>query len=75
VAKNLFLTRDKSVKRKVQEYLLAKKLSHAKDLLSKGYTVAEAGYSVGFFDSSHFISVFKKRFKQTPCNYKKSTVN
>ncbi len=58
-----------------KEYLLAKKLSHAKDLLSKGYTVAEAGYSAGFFDSSHFISVFKKRFKQTPYNYKKSTVN
>ena len=37
-----------------KEYLLAKKLSYAKELLSKGYTVAEAGYNAGFFDSSHF---------------------
>ena len=55
-----------------KEYLLTKKLSYAKSLLSKGYTVAEASYTAGFFDSSHFISVFKKRFKQTPFNYKKS---
>jgi AraC-like DNA-binding protein len=54
-----------------KEYLLAKKLSYAKSLLAKGDTVAEAGYQAGFFDSSHFISVFKKRFKETPFNYKK----
>lgn len=54
-----------------KEYLLTKKLSYAKDLLSKGVSVEEASDSAGFFDSSHFIAVFKKKFKITPYKYKK----
>lgn len=54
-----------------KEYLEAKKLSHAKELLKNGKSVTEAGLETGFFDTSHFIAVFKKKFGETPFTFKK----
>ena len=53
-----------------REYLEAKKLARATTLLSDGKTVTEACMLSGFSDSSHFISVFKKKFGETPFKYK-----
>lgn len=54
-----------------REFLEAKKLGYAEQLLQKGYTVTEVSEMAGFSDSSHFISVFKKRFGKTPYKYKR----
>ena len=53
-----------------KEFLEAKKLSYAKSLLSEGKSVTEVCARAGFNDCSHFISVFKKRFGETPLRYK-----
>ena len=53
------------------QYLNAKRISHAKILLSSDVSVTEACYECGFSDSSHFISVFKKQVGMTPLKYKK----
>ncbi len=53
-----------------REFLEAKKLAHAKKLLSDGHSVTETCMLAGFSDCSHFISVFKKKFGETPFVYK-----
>ncbi len=53
-----------------REYLESKKLAHAVGLLDKGATVTEACIYSGFPCCSHFISLFKKKFGQTPLKYK-----
>ena len=55
-----------------REFLEAKKLSLAKQLLFEGKTVTEACMLSGFSDCSHFISVFKRQFGETPFKYKSS---
>lgn len=54
-----------------REFLEAKKLSYAKQLLSQGISVMETGMRAGFSDCSYFISVFKKKFGQTPYAYRR----
>jgi AraC-like DNA-binding protein len=51
-------------------FLEEKKLSYAKQLLLGGASVTDACFSAGFSDSSHFISIFKRRFGETPYKYK-----
>ena len=53
------------------KYVEALKLSSAQRLLLEGKTVTEACNSSGFSDYSRFISVFKKKFGQTPLQYQK----
>ncbi len=53
-----------------REYLESKKLAHAVKLLDNGATVTEACINSGFSCCSHFISLFKKKFGQTPLKYK-----
>lgn len=53
-----------------REFLESKKLAYAKQLLTQGYTVTEAGILAGFTDTSYFISVFRKKFGVTPRTYK-----
>ncbi len=54
-----------------KRYLEAKKLSYAKKLVAQGQSITEAGLNAGFYDASHFISIFKKNFGFTPFKYKK----
>ena len=55
-----------------KEFLEAKKISVAKILLTQGSSVHDASEEAGFFDSSHFIAAFKKKFGITPLQYKRS---
>jgi len=55
------------------EYLTQYRILMASQLL-KDNSVTEVGYMCGFNDTSHFISVFKKRIGITPKEYK-NTLN
>lgn len=52
-------------------FLQARRLSHAKKLLDSGASVTESCMNSGFSDCSYFISVFKRKFGETPFAYKK----
>lgn len=54
------------------EFLEAKRLGYAEQLLRKGYSVTEASEISGFADCSHFICVFKKHFSVTPHKYRRT---
>jgi len=54
-----------------RDFLEAKRISLAEQLLRNGCSVTDAAYQAGFSDCSHFITVFKKRFGQTPFRYSK----
>ncbi len=51
-------------------FLETKKLAYAKQLLSAGASVTDACYQAGFSDCSRFISIFKRKFGETPYKYK-----
>lgn len=55
-----------------REYLESVRLSNALTLLQSGASVTDACMRAGFSDCSHFISLFKKKFGETPFRYKKS---
>ena len=55
-----------------EDWIQAKKIALAKDLLDKGADVTEACYECGFNDCSYFIRVFKKYVGMTPLTYKNS---
>lgn len=52
-------------------YLESQKLAAAMTLLRDGASVTDACMRAGFSDSSYFIVRFKKRFGETPLQYKK----
>lgn len=54
-----------------QEFVKAKRLAFAKKLLDSGATVTESCMQSGFSDCSYFISVFKKKFGETPHSYQR----
>ncbi|MBQ8350601.1 MAG: helix-turn-helix domain-containing protein [Clostridia bacterium] len=51
-------------------FLESKKLSYAQELLRSGCSVSEASEKAGFSDCSYFISVFRRKFGETPLRYK-----
>lgn len=55
-----------------KEFLEAKKLSYAEQLLLQNLSITEVSNLAGFSDCSHFISVFKNRFGETPYKYRNS---
>jgi len=55
----------------VHEYLTQYRILMASQFL-KDYSVTDVGYMCGFNDTSHFISIFKKRIGITPKEYKKT---
>ncbi len=55
-------------------YIEAKRLSLAKQLLSKGLSVQDACINSGFSDCSYFILRFKNKFNITPYKYQQSVV-
>ncbi len=54
-----------------REYLESQKLASAMALLKQGASVTDACMRSGFSDSSYFIVRFKKKFGETPLQYKK----
>ena len=54
------------------QYINMKKLSIAKDLLEKGYTINNACYDSGFSDYSNFITIFRKHFGTTPSRFQRN---
>jgi AraC-like DNA-binding protein len=55
----------------IHEYILLKRIMHAKQLLQNGCNVTEACYRSGFNNYSHFIRIFKKYVGFPPGQYKK----
>ena len=55
-----------------QAYLRQVRIRHAKDLLTKGYTVAEVALETGFTDQSHLTRWFKRLWGFTPGQYRAS---
>lgn len=53
-------------------YLLNKKITIAKQLLSQGMDISQVALEVGFFDQSHFHKIFKQYVATTPHEYKSS---
>ena len=53
-------------------YLTESRLEHARVLLKKGVSVTEAACQSGFYDTSRFITQFRKRFGITPGKYRKA---
>ena len=61
----------KNVGTPLKNYIQAKKIAYAKDLLDRGADVTSACYECGFNDCSYFIKIFKKYVGVTPFTYKK----
>ena len=56
------------------EFVQKKKMCLAAEKLRKGESVLSAGESVGYDDNSYFIQIFKRCFKITPYQYKKTWI-
>ena len=53
-----------------REYIESKKLAYACKLLRESASVTDACLQAGFSDCSHFIALFKRKFGETPLQYK-----
>ncbi len=56
-------------------FLESKKLACAQQLLTRELTVSQVCLQCGFDDCSHFIAVYKKKFGETPYQYKMNHKN
>ena len=54
------------------QYITNQKITAAKSLLKKGYSVAEVALRLSYSSDSHFISVFKRNCGITPKQYAKN---
>lgn len=54
-----------------KQYHIEKRLEQAKELLSKGASISETCYDVGFESPSSFSTLFKSRFVLTPTEFQK----
>lgn len=62
----------KTIGKSASDLINEKRLSKAKELLEQNATVSEAAFKVGFSDPSYFTKVFKKYYKTSPGELKKS---
>jgi len=60
----------KEIGMSIHDYLNEYRVMRSAELL-KSHSIADTCYLCGFYDSSHFIAAFKKRFNCTPAVYKK----
>lgn len=58
----------------LHDYLIARKLFSAIEMLSGGMGVTDVAYACGFSGASHFISVFRAHYGTTPKKYIKQIV-
>ena len=57
-----------------KQYLIDRRLEHAKALLSKGNTVTETCFAIGFQCPASFSTLFKSKFRQTPAEFQKRAI-
>jgi len=60
----------KEIGMSIHTYLTEYRVMRSAEYL-KDHSIADTCYLCGFYDSSHFIAAFKKRFNCTPAIYKK----
>lgn len=60
----------KEIGMSIHDYLTEYRVMQSAEHL-KGHSIADTCYFCGFYDASHYISVFKKHFGCTPAAYKK----
>ena len=53
----------------LHDFLIARKLFAALEMLTSGASVTDAAYAAGFSGASHFISLFKAHYGETPKKY------
>ncbi|RYZ28183.1 MAG: AraC family transcriptional regulator [Chitinophagaceae bacterium] len=58
-----------------QQYLTEKRIEKAKELLTKGMTVTETCFDVGFESPCSFSTLFKARTGRTPAAFKKEQLS
>ncbi len=56
----------------IHEYILRKRVNHARVLLVNGSSATEACFTAGFKDYSHFYRTFKKRMRCSPGEFLKN---
>lgn len=56
----------------LKQYLTAKRIAEAKNLLAKDHSLSDIAYECGFSSCSHFISVFRQVTGKTPREYRKA---
>lgn len=54
-----------------KQYVIAKRIEKAKELLNKGANVSETCFEVGFESPSSFATLFKSRIGLTPTEFQK----
>lgn len=59
----------------LHEYIIYKRISHARQQLLKGETAANASYKCGFSDYSNFVRAFKKVTGYSPREYLKQALS
>lgn len=62
----------KSTGSNIHEYIIYKRISKAKKLLSEGFSVTDTCMNCGFNDYSNFLRMFKRTVGVSPGEYKKS---
>jgi AraC-like DNA-binding protein len=55
----------------IYNFLMQKRLEHAKELIKDGWMVTHACMECGFTDYTSFLKAFKKAYKMTPKDYQK----
>ncbi|MEZ0454278.1 substrate-binding domain-containing protein [Sphingobacterium thalpophilum] len=55
----------------INEYIVERRLTKAKNLIADGLNISEIFSAVGFSSASYFASAFKKRYGQSPSAFKK----
>jgi AraC-like DNA-binding protein len=73
ISKYHYLRLFKSIYNKTpHQYLLEKKIDHAKELLKKNYSVTDVCFQLGFESTTSFSKLFKNFTGQSPRDYKKN---
>lgn len=76
IAKTLHISRDylsqafkKNTGISIHQYIINQKLDEAKHMLALGMSINATSYTLCFCNESHFIQLFKKKYKMTPNEY------
>ena len=59
----------------LSEYIIRRKIMKSCNMLLTDKSFTEIAFSLGFYDSSHFIRYFKKYINATPSEYKKKVLD